>query len=69
MVHSRLTPLYKLDSYETELKSARSMKKVEGNMGFEETSLPDKHDCALADLSPPAHQDGGTPGRAGGADI
>ena len=26
------------------------MKVVEGNMGFEETSLPDKHDCALADL-------------------
>ena len=26
------------------------MKKVEGNMGFEETSLPDKHDCTLADL-------------------
>ena len=26
------------------------MKKVEDNMGFEETSLPDKHDCTLADL-------------------
>jgi len=26
------------------------MKVVEDNMGFEETSLPDKHDCALADL-------------------
>ena len=26
------------------------MKKVEGNMGFEKISLPDKHDCTLADL-------------------
>ena len=41
---------YKLDSYTTEPKSARSMTMVEGNMGFEETSLPDKRDCALTDL-------------------
>ena len=41
---------YELDSYKQEPKSARTMKKVEDNMGFEETSLPDKHDCTLADL-------------------
>ena len=40
----------KLDSYNMEPKSSRSMKVVEDNMGFEETSLPDKHDCTLADL-------------------
>jgi len=26
------------------------MKKVEDDMGFEGTSLPDKHNCTLADL-------------------
>ena len=41
---------YKLDSYSMEPKSSRPMKVVEDNMGFEETPLPDKHDCALADL-------------------
>ena len=41
---------YKLESYDMKSKSSRSMKVVEGNMGFEETSLPDKHDCTLADL-------------------
>ena len=41
---------YKLESYNNKAKSSRSMKVVEDNMGFGETSLPDKHDCTLPDL-------------------
>ena len=41
---------YKLETYDMKPKISRSMKVVEGNMGFEETSLPDKHDCTLPDL-------------------
>ena len=41
---------YKLDSCTMEPKSSRATEKAEGNMGFEETSLPDKHDYTLADL-------------------